>query len=160
MAGLLANLPQFKQGWKFLLVFGAIIALIFAIVYVWKNYVSPKLNPSYVSNKEFIQDGDNSSEADIRIFVVDWCPHCKKAEPIWDEVSDEYNGKVISGYKLNFIKVDCTNDDDPDVKNTLNQFNIEGYPTIKLLKDNQVIEYDASPNKETLIQFINTVLSK
>lgn len=61
MAGFLANLPQFKQGWKFLLVFGAVIALIFAIVYVWKNYVSPKLNPSYVSNREFIKDGDDSS---------------------------------------------------------------------------------------------------
>jgi hypothetical protein len=30
--------------------------------------------------------------------------------------------------------------------------------TIKLLKDNQVIEYDAKPTKSTMEQFLNTVL--
>ena len=30
--------------------------------------------------------------------------------------------------------------------------------SIKLLKDGQVIEYDAKPSKETLTQFLNTVL--
>ena len=40
----------------------------------------------------------------------------------------------------------------------MNQYNIEGYPTIKLLKDGQIIEYDAKPSKDTLNQFLNTVL--
>ena len=40
----------------------------------------------------------------------------------------------------------------------INSYKIEGYPTIKLLKDGQVIEYDAKPTKETLTQFLNTVL--
>jgi hypothetical protein len=40
----------------------------------------------------------------------------------------------------------------------MNQYNIEGFPTIKLLKDGQIIEYDAKPTKETLVQFLNTVL--
>ena len=38
------------------------------------------------------------------------------------------------------------------------QYNIEGYPTIKLLKDGQVIEFDAKPTQKTLDQFLNTVL--
>ena len=38
------------------------------------------------------------------------------------------------------------------------KYNVEGFPTIKLLKDGQVIEYDAKPTKETLTQFLNTVL--
>ena len=38
------------------------------------------------------------------------------------------------------------------------EFNVEGYPTIKLLKDGQIIEYDAKPSKDTLNQFLNTVL--
>ena len=40
----------------------------------------------------------------------------------------------------------------------INKYKIEGYPTIKLLKDGNVIEYDAKPNKATLEQFLNTVL--
>jgi hypothetical protein len=40
----------------------------------------------------------------------------------------------------------------------MNKYNVEGYPTIKLIKDGQVIEYDAKPSKETLTKFLNTVL--
>jgi hypothetical protein len=40
----------------------------------------------------------------------------------------------------------------------MDQYKIEGYPTIKLLKDGQVIEYDAKPSKDTLEQFLKTVL--
>ena len=40
----------------------------------------------------------------------------------------------------------------------MNKYKIEGYPTIKMLKDGQVIEYDAKPTQATLIQFIQTVL--
>ena len=40
----------------------------------------------------------------------------------------------------------------------LNRYKIEGYPTIKLLKDNQIIEFDAKPTKDNLEQFLNTAL--
>jgi thioredoxin-like negative regulator of GroEL len=40
----------------------------------------------------------------------------------------------------------------------MNQYGIEGFPTIKMLKDGQIIEFDAKPTKENLEQFINTVV--
>jgi hypothetical protein len=40
----------------------------------------------------------------------------------------------------------------------MNKYKIEGYPTIKLLKGDQVIEYDAKPTKSTMEQFLHTVL--
>ena len=48
----------------------------------------------------------------------------------------------------------------PNSKNRIiaDKYDVSGYPTIKLLKDGQVIEYDAKPSKETLNQFLNTVL--
>jgi thioredoxin-like negative regulator of GroEL len=49
--------------------------------------------------------------------------------------------------------VDCERE-----PNVADKFKIEGYPTIKLVKDNQVIEYDAKPDKEHLVQFLNTVI--
>jgi hypothetical protein len=37
------------------------------------------------------------------------------------------------------------------------KFKIEGFPTIKLVKDRQVIEYDAKPDKEKIKEFLETV---
>jgi hypothetical protein len=56
-----------------------------------------------------------------------------------------------------FTEIDCTTET-AEIELMVNKYNIEGYPTIKLLKDGQVIEYDAKPSKATLEQFLNTVL--
>jgi hypothetical protein len=53
--------------------------------------------------------------------------------------------------------VDCT-DETPEVEAKMNELNVEGFPTIKMIKDGQVIEFDAKPTKENLEQFINTVV--
>ena len=102
-------------------------------------------------------DSKNNSQAELILFTVDWCPHCKKAQPIWNEMKSEYENKTINGYTVLFTEVNCTNES-PDVEKMINKYKIEGYPTIKLLKDGNVIEYDAKPNKATLEQFLNTVL--
>ena len=40
----------------------------------------------------------------------------------------------------------------------MEKYKIEGFPTIKLIYNNKVYDYDAKPTKEHIIQFINTVL--
>jgi protein-disulfide isomerase-like protein with CxxC motif len=69
----------------------------------------------------------------------------------------EYENITINGYKVIFTEVDCS-EETAEVEKLMNQYNVEGYPTIKLIKDGQVIEYDAKPSKETLTKFLNTVL--
>ena len=91
------------------------------------------------------------------MYYAPWCPHCKTAKPEWDQVKAEYNGKQIHGYTIIFTEVNCTNES-PDVEKMINTYKIEGYPTIKLVKDNQIIDYDAKPSKATLTQFLNTVV--
>jgi len=39
------------------------------------------------------------------------------------------------------------------------KFNVKGFPTIKMMKGNQMIEYDAKPSKETLNEFIRSSLA-
>ena len=99
----------------------------------------------------------SSQEAEVLFFYANWCPHCKAAKPHWNEVKNEYDGKTINGYTLKFTDIDCT-EETPDVKNATDEYDIEGYPTIKLIKDGQVIDYDAKPTKDTLEKFITTVL--
>jgi thiol-disulfide isomerase/thioredoxin len=98
-----------------------------------------------------------SSKAELMLFSVDWCPHCKTAKPIWEELKAEYKNKTINGYTVLFTDVNCTTET-PEIEKMISTYKIEGYPTIKLLKDGQVIDYDAKPSKETLTQFLNTVL--
>jgi thiol-disulfide isomerase/thioredoxin len=134
-----------------------VLFLIAALLY-YRYYVTPTLNPTYKANREVL-DNDSASgkTAELLFFYTDWCPHCKTAKPVWQEMKAEYQDKRINGYKVVFTDVNCTNESN-EVEQMMDKYKIEGYPTIKLLKDGQIIEYDAKPTKETLTQFLNTVL--
>ena len=136
------------------------IAIIFIIVtyYLYKSWSS---NSSYNANRETATNINTSNgsnkQAELMLFYVDWCPHCKTAKPEWDSLKTSYENKTINGYNILFTEYNCTNES-PEVEELMNKYKIEGYPTIKLLKDNQIIEYDAKPTKSTMEQFLNTVL--
>lgn len=144
--------------WKLFFIIVTIMLLIAAIIFVYKNYLVPKMNQPYAPNKEFVDSEESDKECELIIFTVDWCPYCKKAMPIWDNFKEEYEGKKINGYTLYFTTINCTDENDSNIKDMLNKYNVEGYPTIKLVKDDEVISYDAKPNSETLQQFVKTVL--
>lgn len=133
------------------------LLLLFTIVaIVFYYYFTAK--PSYKANNEFTEEGvGQGKHAELMLFYVDWCPHCKTAKPVWDELKSEYQSKTINGYNVIFTEVNCTKESD-EIEKMMDKYKIEGYPTIKLLKDGQVIEYDAKPSKDTLVQFLNTVL--
>jgi thiol-disulfide isomerase/thioredoxin len=140
--------------------FGIIILVIILVVisiYYYNKVVANKLKPSYKENSEIMTRDSNSKQAELLLFSVNWCPHCKTAKPEWEKLKQEYQGKTINGYVVIFTDVDCTNET-PEVEKLMNTYKVEGYPTIKLLKDGQIIEYDAKPTKETLSQFLNSVL--
>jgi hypothetical protein len=143
----------------------AIVAIVSVILFgvlalfYYFYYVAPSMKASYKPNSEQIPlgSGEQSSSAELLFFFADWCPHCKAAKPIWNDLKAEYENKTINGYSVVFTEIDCSNET-AEVDKMMNKYNIEGYPTIKLLKDGQVIEYDAKPSKATLVQFLNTVL--
>ena len=133
-----------------------ILAAIFiaAAIWVYNSYVKPRVDAAYVPNKEFIQDESVSTDsADLYFFYTTWCPHCKKAMPIWEKFKEKITPTGVNGVKVNFIEVDC--DKDPE---TAERFNVEGYPTIKLSHNKKVVEYDAKPDIETLNQFLQSSL--
>jgi thioredoxin domain-containing protein 10 len=123
-------------------------------LYVYRRSIAGKLNKKYVANNEFNQKNKKDiTSADIYFFYTEWCPHCKTAKPIWADFKNEMDGKIINGIKLNFFEVDCDKD-----STTADKYNVKGFPTIKLMKGNQIIEYDAKPSKVNLIEFVNTSL--
>tara|TARA_Y100000287_G_C14230647_1_gene361600 strand:- start:2611 stop:3078 length:468 start_codon:yes stop_codon:yes gene_type:complete len=133
-----------------------ILAAIFiaAAIWVYNNYVKPRVDAAYVPNKEFIQkDGGPKDTADLYFFYTTWCPYCKKALPVWEKFKEQVEPTGVNGVKINFIEVDC--DKDPE---TAERFSVEGYPTIKLSHNKKVVEYDAKPDIDTLTQFLQTSL--
>jgi thiol-disulfide isomerase/thioredoxin len=144
------------MNFKTIAIFVLIVAGIISAYYTYKHYANTKL--SFNANREHIPIDQNSNKtATLMLFYVDWCPHCKTAKPEWESLKTEYDSKSINGYTINFMEYNCTNESD-EVSALMDKYNIEGYPTIKLIKDNQVIEYDAKPTKSTMEQFLNTVL--
>jgi thiol-disulfide isomerase/thioredoxin len=142
--------------WKTLAIVIGIICLLVAGYYTYKYYANSKT--AFTANRENVPKDQNSNKtATLMLFFVDWCPHCKTAKPEWDNLKSQYDGKQINGYTVSFEEHNCTNETD-EVSQLMDKYNIEGYPTIKLIKDNQVIEYDAKPTKSTMEQFLNTVL--
>jgi thiol-disulfide isomerase/thioredoxin len=135
----------------------AVFALIGLAVYLYFTYMAPKFAPAFKVNEERKSNSGGNKSAEMFLFYVDWCPHCKTAKPEWNNLKAEYENKEINGYKVIFTEVNCTNES-PEIEKMMDTYKIDGFPTIKLLKDGQVIEYDAKPTKDTMEQFLNTVL--
>ncbi len=135
------------------------IALVVAVLsfagFMYYNYLKNVSKEVYESTADDLQTADQ--QAEIIFFHTTWCPHCKSAKPEWDQLKAELGGSAINGYKVTFTEVDCT-EETPEVEMMVQKFKIEGYPTVKLVKDGQVIEYDAKPTKETMHEFLTTVL--
>jgi thiol-disulfide isomerase/thioredoxin len=153
--GVLSMLPSFS--WKIagIIIFTIILAVIGYFIY---KSTQDKTDSNYTPNNEGMTDGSsNGKDVEIMLFHTDWCPHCKTAKPEWEQVKAEFDGKQVNGRNIIFTDVNCTNES-PDVERMMNAYKIEGYPTIKLIKDNQIIDFDAKPTKDTLKQFINTTV--
>jgi len=144
------------MNWKIVAAIIVGILLVISAYFIYKKMVNSKT--SFHPNRENIPKDTNSNKtATLMLFYVDWCPHCKTAKPEWDSLKAEYDNKIINGYNLSLIEYNCTNESE-EVSQLMDKYSIEGYPTIKLVKDNQIIEYDAKPTKSTMEQFLNTVL--
>jgi len=147
------SLIYVKTNWMII-----VSALLFGVLgyYIYTNYFSNKTQ--YSANREnFDTNQESNKTANLMLFYVDWCPHCKTAKPEWESLKSEYEGKNINGYTLTFTEYNCTTES-PETEELMNKYKIEGYPTVKLLKDNQIVEYDAKPTKSTMEQFLHTVL--
>ena len=138
-----------------------VLVLVGGSAYYYFNYIATRKSASFADNNmsDSQQEGmEGDADAELIMFYVDWCPHCKTAKPEWEKVRDKYNGTTVNGYNVTFTEVNCT-EETPDVQEMTEQYNIEGYPTIKLVRGDQVVDFEAKPTETTLIQFLTTVLN-
>jgi thiol-disulfide isomerase/thioredoxin len=97
-------------------------------------------------------------EVEIYIFTVTWCPHCKTARPEWTAFKEQYEGKRIGPYVIHCVQVDCTDKDDIQVQKMRSKYNISSFPTVKMVKDGKIIDFDAKITTGNLNQFVSTMV--
>ena len=107
------------------------ILLGIAAYYLIKSFIKDKRDKE---RRDFIENTEHElykSEAELYLFSVNWCPHCKETKIIWDKYTTSYKS---SKYEIAFIEVDCDKRE-----NLAKEFNIEEYPTIVLVKNGKNI---------------------
>ena len=129
--------------------------LIAVCLYVGYRYVHPRLNQIYHPNREFDTNETEVKKADILFFYVNWCPYSINALKLWDALSLQYNNKQYKDTLLNFHKIDCEDESNNAI---IEQHNITGYPTIKLIKENGSVEFNANPTESSLRLFLDNAL--
>jgi thiol-disulfide isomerase/thioredoxin len=95
-----------------------------------------------------------NSPLDIYFFYATWCPHCKTALPKWNAFCDANNNKVINGSLVYCHTIDCTDNTSPEVINKLDEFDVKGFPTVKMVKDGIHINFDTKITESALKQFV------
>jgi len=126
---------------------------------VYTYFIVPKFNPTYVNNNEFHSGTDKITDVTVMIFYADWCPHCKSAmdpnDGPWTLFKQNYENATINNTKIYIEEVDCSDENGAAISKR-DKYKVEGYPSIILIKNDQVFQYDAKPNQRNLEEFIDT----
>ena len=121
---------------KYVYIGGIIIGIVF--FGLWTQGV---LTPKKTSDKTI----------DLYYFYTAWCPYCKKAFQEWNKFKAEWNQKTYEGYTIYFHEVDC------DIQEALaDKYQVTQYPTVKMIKDDVVIHFDAKPTVHSLTAFLTS----
>lgn len=136
-----------------------ILIIILCIIFSYFGYI---VFNKYVNNEPFDVANDptmqRGKEAIIYFFHANWCPHCKKAMPEWNSFASMNDGKTVNGYKITCVNIDCSDENDAKSSQFISKFNIDSYPTVKLVKDDKTIDFDSRISNTSLNSFIDTML--
>ena len=123
-----------------------IIALIGLIIIMLFNNL--RNNRRIQNVQKIVNMTNNDSTPKIINFNASWCYWSKKLQPVWDNLTDSMRNKDIE-----VLDIKCELDENKDL---CNRYQIEGFPTIKLIVGNNIMDYEGERSYEGLTKFINT----
>jgi len=147
-----------------------IMVLFLLAVFIAAGYYMYLTNYSSISDKNKFIDVANANPVGktitITLYHVDWCPHCKTALPEWDQFSQEYNEKTVNGIRIACVKMDCTNNEKPDVKNILEKDPvIDSFPTVRGVIPSDdgkdiTVQFKSRISKDNLEKFVLSIANQ
>ena len=142
---------------RYILIASFAAILIGCAYYIYKLYIAPQSDRSmiegYANGMNLRNEHPDQEMVTLYFFGVEWCPHCKHAKPEWDSFVEENKNKTFNGKKVNFVSVDCDKD-----SSLADKYDVSGYPTIKLDKGSDIIEFKSKPEKSALEEFLKKSL--
>ena len=121
-----------------------LLACLLLLYYVYSKYLKEGFELKPTELEDEIQSGKK-----LVLFYADWCGHCKKIKPVWDETAEEINKD-----DKKMIKVNCgegTNEE----KKIMKEYNIDGYPTIILFNNGKPEPYSGERTKDGFIEALS-----
>ena len=156
MANIIDVLRRLISPYYYYIIIIAVLVIFLYVTYYAYYNIYKKSEPNKYKNVANVNR--RNKEVTIFFFHVDWCPHCKKALPEWNTFKAQNNEKQINGYIVKCVDLNCTNESS-DITRAINEYNIDSYPTVKMLKENQKIEFDSKITSTALESFVVTMLN-
>ena len=105
------------------------LILVLLLVFLYLIYVTFRLNEGFETTCSELPSKLKKDDKQLVLFYADWCGHCNKMKPEWDEASNELgNNKMM---KIN------VGDGTEEQKKTMNTYGIKGFPTILMFENGE-----------------------
>ncbi len=159
MSGIL-NLINSKLRSYYYIILITFLVLLFSLIllFLYKRYKKKNSSDKAVF-KDVANSGKHNGLIQVKFFHVTWCPHCKSALPEWTAFKNQYNNKEVRGVKIECVEMDCTDTEKPEVAYVMNEYNIDGFPTVFITRNDEKYDFDAKITKVSLEKFMNAVIS-
>ena len=127
-----------------------ILFIVLGLLYIFhKRFLAKE---GFDSTAEQFED-DISGKKALVLFHADWCGHCKKFMPEWDEVSKEVKNK---SQDVVLVKVECGKPtENKKHAEIMEKYAVKGYPTILSFdQSGSYREYDGDRSKQGILDFL------
>ena len=123
------------------------LILVFLILLLYLFYITFNLNEAFESSANELPNKLKKDDKQLVLFYADWCGHCKKIKPDWDTASKEIGNEKM-------IKVNV-GDGTEEHKKTMNEYGIQGFPTIIIFENGKPNGTFDSRDKKSFLDFFS-----
>lgn len=83
------------------------------------------------------------SNIEVELYYANWCPHCVNFKSDWKKFKKAVDGKIV-----------CRQYEESEHKELMAKKNINGFPTLRIIVDGNMEEYEGQRNFETLYNYV------
>ncbi len=99
-----------------------------------------------LNKSKYINNQNGGGKTDLLLFKATWCGHCKHFIPVWEQLQKQFNSK------FNFITYDSDKD-----KDKIEEWKINGFPTLIIRNGNNKEQYTGSRDLESMTALLNNM---
>ena len=125
-----------------------LVIILFALYYVYDKFLKEGFTEGDEITAEDV-DGNVKSGTKLVLFYADWCGHCKKIKPEWEETA-----KKVNKDEVKMIKVNCGEGTKKD-EEIMKKYSIDGYPTIIKFVEGKPQLYQGERDGKSFLEALN-----